>query len=88
MHVGGLIRVPKYSLMMDILSTQSGTCNVPRCLSVRQSVQPHILLQHQSSQVVVSGSLDHVLQSLCRRREKKHGRRHVFSRWQVGGGSK
>ena len=67
---------------------QSGTCNVPKSHDVKQSAQLYILPWYQSSQVGVLRSLDHVLQSPCRRREGKHGRHHVFSRWQVSGGSR
>ena len=84
MHVGGLTQVPRCSLTMGILSMQSGTCDVLKYPDVKQSIQPYTLLWCQSDQMEVSRSSDHVLWSLCRRREGKHGRRHVFSRWQVG----
>ena len=67
---------------------QSGTCDVPRFLGVRQFVQLHILLQYQLDQVVVSRSSDHVLRFPCKKREGRHGRRHVFSKWMVGGGGR
>ena len=88
MHVGGLIRVPRCSLMMDILSMWLGICDVLKNLDVKQFGRPHTLLWYQLDQVEVLRSSDHVLQSLCRRREGKHGRHHVFSRWQVSGGSR
>ena len=88
MHVGGLIWVPRCFPMKDIPSMWSGTCSVPKFHNVKQSARLHILLQYQLGQMEVSRSLDHVLQSLCRRREGKHGRHCVFSRWQVSGGGK
>ena len=82
MHVGGLIQVPRCFLMMNILFMQLGICGVPKYLDVIEFVQPHTLLQCQLDHVEILRSSDHVLQSLCRRREGKHGRHHVFSRWQ------
>ena len=35
MHVGGLTQVPRCFPMMDILSMQSGTCNVLKCPDVK-----------------------------------------------------
>ena len=69
--------------MMGMLSMQSGICDVLRCHSVRQFVQLHTLLQYQLGQVVDLRSSDHVLQFLCRKREGKHGKHCVFSRWMV-----
>ena len=64
-----------------------GTCGVLKFHDMKQFIQLHILLWYQSGQVEVSRSLDHVLWSLCRKREGKHERHCVFSRWQVSGGS-
>ena len=86
MHVEGLIQVPRCFPTKGIHSTWSGTCGVLKFHNVKQSTQLHILLQYQSGQVEVLRSLDHVLWSLCRKREGKHGRCCVFSRWQVSGG--
>ena len=86
--VGGLIQVPRCSSMKGILSMWSGTCSVLKFHDVKQSTQLHILHWYQSGQVEVSRSSDHVLWFLCRRREGKHERCCVFSRWQVSGGSR
>ena len=74
--------------MMDILFMWLGICSVPKYSDVKQFVQPHTLLQCQLDQVEVLRSLDHMLQSLCRRREGKHGKHCVFSRWQVSRGGR
>ena len=62
---------------------QSGTCDIPRFHDVKQSAQLHILLWCLLGQVEVLRSLDHVLRSLCRRKEGQCGRYCVFSRWWV-----
>ena len=67
---------------------RSGTCDVPWFLGVRRFVQLRILLRYQLDQVVVLRSSDHVLQFPCKKREGRHGRRCVFSRWMAGGGGK
>ena len=46
------------------------------------------LTSYSSSVPIKSGggfeSWDHVLQFPCKGKEGKHGRHHIFSRWQVG----
>ena len=88
MHVRGLIQVPRCSLTMGNLSMWLGTCDVPKCPDVKQSIQLCTLLPCQLDLVEALRNWDHVLQSLCRRREGRHGKCHVFSKWWVSGDGK
>ena len=61
MHVGGLIQVPRCSLIMSTPFMQLGTCNVLKYPNVKQSVQLHTFFQCLLDPAEVLRSLDHVL---------------------------
>ena len=72
--------------MMDNLFMWSGTCSIPRCPNVKQSLLLCTLFWYQSGQAEISRSWNHVLQFLCKGKEGRCGRCHVFSRWWINRG--